>query len=58
MTKTDLLTHRFKHEAREIDPDPRDWLERPEPRPPIAWTIVLALLIVALFAVAFWWVPR
>jgi hypothetical protein len=58
MTTNDPLTHRFKHEAREIDPDPRDWFEAPERPPPVAWTIVLVLAILVVFSVAFWWVRQ
>ena len=54
----DPLTHRFKHEAREIDPDPLDWLEGPpERRPPVMTSVLLVLAIVALFAISFYWVP-
>lgn len=28
----DPLTHRAKHELREIDPDPKDWIEGPAHR--------------------------
>jgi len=56
--KTDPLTHRWKREAREIDPDPLDWLEGPpERRPPVLLSILLVLAIIALFAIASYWVP-
>ena len=56
--KNDPLTHRFKHETRELDNDPLDWWEGPERNPPVAQSVLLVLLILAVFAIVFWWAPR
>jgi hypothetical protein len=57
--KSDPLTHRFKHEAREIDPDPLDWFEGPEPQPRTLGWVLGAISIAAVVAIVLFWVgPR
>lgn len=44
----DPLTERYKHELRELDPDPWDWLERPPQRTPRTSFDVSTIRAVAL----------
>jgi len=57
----DPLTERFKHELREIDPDPKDWFERPDPLHrfsawgAVALAIAFSAVLVGMVVVGFLW---
>jgi len=54
----DPLTHRWKHEARDVNPDPYGWWEGPDrPAHRHGWRWA-ALLAVATLVVLMLWVPR